>query len=58
MSKIHSLPIIGKPYHYAFHVDLEWSDAKKYEAALTELATKSVSLTNFGEYVAGERPIL
>ena len=58
MSKIHSLPIIGKPYHYAFHVDLEWSDAKKYEAALCELAAKAVSLTNFGEYVAGERPIL
>ena len=58
MSKIHSLPIIGRPYHYAFHVDLEWSDAKKYEAALSELAVKAVSLTNFGEYVAGERPIL
>lgn len=58
MSKIHSLPIIGKPYQYAFHVDLEWSDANKYQAAMKELSAKALYLTHFGDYVAGERPVL
>ena len=58
MSQIHSLPIIGRPYHYAFHVDLEWGDVNKYQAALKELKSKALELNLFGDYVAGERPIL
>lgn len=55
MSKIHSLPVIGKPYHFAFHVDLEWDDINKFESALEKLKLHSLNLTCFGEYPAGEK---
>lgn len=58
MSKIHSLHIVGKPFHYDFHIDLEWNDYEKYQQALSEVKTKVVSLTHFGDYVAGEKPYL
>jgi prephenate dehydratase len=58
MSKIHSLHIVGKPFHYAFHVDLEWTDRKKYEEALDEMRLRVMSMIHFGDYVAGEKPVL
>lgn len=58
MSKIHSLPIIGRPFHFAFHVDLEWSDSQKYQEALNEFSASVVSLLHFGDYVEGEKPKL
>jgi len=58
MSKIHSLHIIGRPYHFAFHVDLEWSDSKKYQEALKKLESTVLSLLHFGDYISGEKPVL
>ncbi|MFZ4714207.1 MAG: prephenate dehydratase [Bacteriovoracaceae bacterium] len=58
MTKIQSLPIIGRPYQYAFHVDLEWSDEKNHQEALLELNEKALKLTHFGDYKAGRRPNL
>jgi prephenate dehydratase len=36
MTKIQSIPVLGKPYQYAFHVDLEWSDVAQYRLSLEE----------------------
>jgi prephenate dehydratase len=58
MSKIHSHHIIGRPFHYAFHVDLEWNDSEKYHVAMEELKSNVLSLHHFGDYVAGEKPVL
>lgn len=58
MSKIHSLHIVGKPFHYAFHVDLEWTNKEQYQEALKELRSKVMSMIHFGDYVAGEKPVL
>lgn len=55
MSMIQSMPVIGKPYHFAFHVDLEWEDMGDYEAALYGLRKNSIHLTEFGEYQSGEK---
>lgn len=58
MSKIHSLHIVGKPFHYAFHVDLEWSEKDKYLKALEEVESSVMRMMHFGDYIAGEKPNL
>lgn len=58
MSKIHSLPIIGRPFHFAFHVDLEWTDKAQLKSAMDEVKSIVLSLTHFGDYEAGEKPSL
>jgi prephenate dehydratase len=55
MTKIQSLPIIGKPYQYGFHVDVEWTDDLHYDAALTALKQETINLVHFGEYPRGDK---
>ena len=57
MTKIQSVPILGRPYQYSFHVDLEWEDTSKYREAMTRLSSKVINLIHFGEYLRSERPL-
>lgn len=56
MTKIQSVPILGKPYQYGFHVDLEWSKASNFVQAMEELKKNTLNLIDFGEYKSGEKP--
>jgi prephenate dehydratase len=58
LTKIQSVPLLGRPYEYSFHVDLEWDDRQAYLAALQDLAPWVQNLTNFGEYLRGDRPVV
>ncbi len=58
MTKIHSLPIIGRPYHYAFHVDLEWSCYDDYVNAIKWLEGRALNFSSYGEYKSGEKVLL
>ena len=58
MTKIQSIPILGKPYQYGFHVDLEWDQEGAYDSAMSEFGAHSINLIQFGEYERGEKPIL
>ena len=50
LSKIQSVPIIGKPYQYWFYVDLEWSNSESYRRAMYKVMQHVISLSILGEY--------
>ncbi|MDR0724679.1 MAG: prephenate dehydratase [Prevotellaceae bacterium] len=56
VSKIQSVPILGQPYQYAFHVDLEWDNSANYEASISEVVRHVSGLSIYGEYKKGELP--
>ena len=56
MTKIQSVPILGRPYDYSIHVDIEWDDSKNYHSAMIEFDKAAQNTIHFGEYKKGERP--
>jgi prephenate dehydratase len=54
LTKIQSLPIVGKEWEYFFHVDVEFSDYKIYEQALSSVRPFTSSLGILGEYHKGK----
>jgi prephenate dehydratase len=54
LTKIQSVPVIGKPNEYTFHVDLEWEDPEKYDKAIHQVLKGASSLSILGEYERGE----
>ena len=55
MTKIQSLPILGKPYEYSFHVDVEWENKKEYAHCLNDLLPLTQNLLVLGEYPKGQK---
>ena len=55
LTKIQSVPILGKPYQYGFHVDLEWDDHQDYQRAMKEVKSHALNILNFGEYKRGDK---
>ena len=37
MSKIQSMPVLGKRHEYNFYVDIEWEEQKQYDAAIRQI---------------------
>lgn len=54
LTKIQSVPVIGKPNEYTFHVDVEWEDPEKYDKAIHQVLKGASSLSILGEYERGE----
>ncbi len=52
MSKIQSLPIIDKPWEYAFFIDLIFDDYKRFEKALRILEKEVLDLKVLGRYMS------
>ncbi|MBP9925997.1 MAG: prephenate dehydratase [Cyclobacteriaceae bacterium] len=50
LSKIQSIPIIGKPSEYSIHVDVEWKKRKSYDQAIQEVLRQVKNLNILGEY--------
>lgn len=50
LSKIQSIPIIGKPSEYSIHVDVEWKKRKSYDLAIQEVLRQVRNLNILGEY--------
>lgn len=56
MTKLQSVPLLGRPYQYSFHVDIEWQDRNDYDSAMMALQGVAMNIFNFGEYEKSERP--
>lgn len=54
LTKIQSVPIVGKPNEYNFHVDVEWDNSENYDKAIHQVLKCTSSLSILGEYVKGD----
>ncbi|MFN8335527.1 MAG: prephenate dehydratase [Cyclobacteriaceae bacterium] len=50
LSKIQSIPIIGRPSEYSIHVDVEWKNRKSYDSAVRDVLRQVKNLSVLGEY--------
>lgn len=50
LSKIQSIPIIGKPSEYSIHIDVEWRKRKSYDQAIQAVLRQVKNLNILGEY--------
>lgn len=50
LSKIQSIPIIGRPSEYSIHVDVEWKKRKDYDSAVRDVLRQVKNLNILGEY--------
>jgi prephenate dehydratase len=50
MSKIQSMPILGKRNEYNFYVDVEWDEQKHYDAAIRQILKYTQNFNILGEY--------
>lgn len=50
LTKIQSIPIIGKPSEYSIHVDVEWKKRKSYDDAIHQILRQVKNLNILGEY--------
>lgn len=54
LTKIQSIPIIGKPSEYSIHIDVEWKRRKSYDDAMRQLIRQVKNLNVLGEYKKGK----
>jgi prephenate dehydratase len=54
MSKIQSMPVLGKRNEYNFYVDVEWEETKYYDAAVKQVLKYTHNFNILGEYMRHE----
>lgn len=57
LTKIQSVPVVGKPNEYSFHIDIEWEEINRYEHAIHQVLKNCSNLTIFGEYIRSDLKI-
>jgi prephenate dehydratase len=50
MSKIQSMPVLGKRNEYNFYVDIEWDEARQYDTAIRQILKYTHNFNILGEY--------
>jgi prephenate dehydratase len=55
LTKIQSMPIIGKDWEYQFFIDIEITDYERYQHALNAIAPFTSDLHILGEYYKGKK---
>jgi prephenate dehydratase len=54
MSKVQSMPVLGRRNEYNFYVDIEWNDTKNYEDAIRRIVKHTINFSIMGEYVKND----
>lgn len=55
LSKIQSMPVLGRRNEYDFYVDVEWKKQSDYDAAIRKVLKHSVNFSIMGEYIKNEK---
>lgn len=55
LSKIQSMPVIGRRNEYDFYVDVEWKKQSDFDAAIRKVLKHTVNFSIMGEYVKNEK---
>lgn len=55
LSKIQSMPVLGKRNEYYFYVDMEWKDMAKYDYAIRKALKYTVNFNIMGEYQKNDK---
>jgi prephenate dehydratase len=50
MSKIQSMPVLGKRNEYNFYVDVEWDEPRQYDTAIRQILKYTHNFNILGEY--------
>ena len=57
LSKIQSLPIIGREWEYLFYIDLTFTDYTRYKQALDAITPLTKDFKILGEYAEGKQSV-
>jgi len=55
LTKIQSMPVLGKRDEYYFYVDLEWSATEKYDKAIRQALKYTTNFNILGEYQKNDK---
>lgn len=55
LSKIQSMPVLGKRNEYNFYVDIEWKNQANYDTAIRKVLKHTVNFTIMGEYLKNDK---
>jgi prephenate dehydratase len=54
LSKIQSMPVLGKRNDYNFYIDIEWDNVDQYDRALRKVLKYTVNFNIMGEYIKND----
>lgn len=55
LSRIQSMPVIGRRNEYDFYVDVEWKKQSDYDAAIRKALKHAINFNIMGEYIKNDR---
>jgi prephenate dehydratase len=55
LTKIQSMPVLGKRNEYYFYVDMEWSNMESYDTAIRKALKYTVNFNIMGEYKKNDK---
>jgi prephenate dehydratase len=54
LTKIQSMPVLGKRNEYNFYVDVDWKDQANYDISIRKVLKHTVNFTIMGEYMRND----